>query len=104
MRVWCWSRALLPAREDGDTMLHWPFRRRSAAPRVPGQPNELFCQWAASARMGLYLLQQGRFVWGNPYLEQATGYPLADLMATPALDLVHPDDRAWVRCQARAML
>ncbi len=40
--------------------------------------------------------QQGRFVYVSPKFEEVLGYAPADLVGTPAFDVLHPDDRQRV--------
>ncbi|MHB8576945.1 MAG: diguanylate cyclase domain-containing protein [Dehalococcoidia bacterium] len=79
--------------------------RRACTPSPATDALEpLFGTWARRAALGVYLLAAGRFTWVNPYFEQTTGYTLADLRGRRALELVHPNDRDWVRTQAQAQL
>ncbi len=38
--------------------------------------------------------EQGRINYGTPSLERGLGYPVSDLLGTPFIDLVHPDEFA----------
>jgi two-component system sensor histidine kinase UhpB len=42
---------------------------------------------------GVYIEEEGRFVYANPSLCDWLGYTMEELHGMPSLDLVHPDDR-----------
>ncbi|MCC6698407.1 MAG: PAS domain S-box protein [Candidatus Hydrogenedentes bacterium] len=46
---------------------------------------------------------QGRFCRLSNAWEEALGYPIAELIGKPYLDLVHPDDVAATQCEARSL-
>ncbi len=49
---------------------------------------------------GLFIFQNSRFVFANPYTRTITGYSVEELLALSSEDilaLIHPDDRPWVR-------
>jgi diguanylate cyclase (GGDEF)-like protein/PAS domain S-box-containing protein len=48
----------------------------------------------------VYIIQNGRFVYGSPRLREFCGYTIKDLAGVYCLDLVHPDDREKVRQRA----
>jgi diguanylate cyclase (GGDEF)-like protein/PAS domain S-box-containing protein len=47
--------------------------------------------------IGIYLIQNGKFIYVNPFFESVTGYSIKDLLDHNSLDFVHPDDRERVR-------
>ncbi|MFO7568997.1 MAG: PAS domain S-box protein [Smithellaceae bacterium] len=46
---------------------------------------------------GLSLAQKGKYVFASPTYEKLTGYSAADIIGTPVLAHVHPDDREAVK-------
>src|SRR5687768_14008844 len=46
---------------------------------------------------------EGRLAWVNPAWEALLGTPEAELLGTPYLELVHPDDRDRVAAFARRL-
>ncbi len=51
---------------------------------------------AETARVVIFIHQNGRFVSVNPYMCEASGYSQQELLAMDILQLVHPDDRRRV--------
>jgi diguanylate cyclase (GGDEF)-like protein/PAS domain S-box-containing protein len=49
---------------------------------------------------GIYISQQGKFVYVSPLVEQLSGYPKNELLGIRSLDLIYPDDRETVRTRA----
>ncbi len=56
------------------------------------------------AGTGIYILQDGRFRYVNRLFEAISGYSSDELKGKPSLDLVHPDDRDFVRKRAVQVL
>jgi len=54
----------------------------------------------ANSGNGIYIVQQGKFVYVSPLYQKLTGYSESELIGTPSLDHVHPDDRDRVRQEA----
>jgi diguanylate cyclase (GGDEF)-like protein/PAS domain S-box-containing protein len=52
------------------------------------------------AGTGIYIIQDGRFLYINSLFQELTGYTERELLGVYALDLVHPDDRETVRKKA----
>lgn len=44
--------------------------------------------------VGIYVLQQGKIAYVNPRLAEIMGYTVEELVGTPVLDIIHPEDRA----------
>ena len=73
------------------------------APRKPSPTTDL-SQLAdaliANSGNGIYIVQEGKFVYVSPLYQQLTGYAESELIGAPSLDHVHPDDRERVRQEA----
>ncbi len=50
-----------------------------------------------STGAGIYIVQDGKFVYLSPFFETLTGYAAEELLGQVSLSLVHPDDREIVR-------
>lgn len=68
------------------------------------QAQELFTTLATNSPIGAYIVQDGVFQFVNPAFKQDLGYSPEELLGTPPLDLVHPEDRSRVRREAARML
>ncbi|MHB8086223.1 MAG: PAS domain-containing protein, partial [Dehalococcoidia bacterium] len=53
---------------------------------------------------GIYIVQDKNFIYVNPFFEELSGYTMQELIGTPSLNLVHPDDREMIRKQVRRIL
>ncbi|HEY95151.1 MAG TPA: PAS domain S-box protein [Dehalococcoidia bacterium] len=53
---------------------------------------------------GVYIVQKGKFVFFNEVFRMNSGYPTDELLGTNSLDLIHPEDREYVRQCATDML
>jgi PAS domain S-box-containing protein len=65
---------------------------------------DLFESLAKSSMIGIYLVQDGRFVFGNPLFERCTGYRIDELLGVDCLALVISEDKPVVRENAGKML
>ena len=54
----------------------------------------------ANSGNGIYIVQEGKFVYVSPLYQKLTGYAENELIGTASLDHVHPDDRDRVRQEA----
>src|SRR4030042_6047191 len=50
--------------------------------------------------LGIYIVQDGRFIYANSLFQELTGYTEEELRSIYPLDLVHPEDREAVREKA----
>lgn len=57
-----------------------------------------------SSPIGLYIVQDGRFLLVNPEFRKSTGYTDEELLGMDSLDLVIPEDRDMVREKAIKMI
>ncbi len=51
----------------------------------------------SNVSVGIYIIQDGRFVYVSPLFQRLSGYSHSDLLGTNPLDHVHPEDREMVR-------
>lgn len=68
------------------------------------QAEELYRTLANTSRAGVYIVQDGKFVFVNPYMSEHSGYAEAELIGMDMINLVHPEDRDMVRKHAIDML
>jgi PAS domain S-box-containing protein len=68
------------------------------------QAELLYHTLADSSPVGVYLLQDGKFVFTNPAFQEATGLTDDDLLGRDAPRIVHPEDRQRVRKNAIEMV
>jgi len=54
--------------------------------------------------IGVYIVQDRRFVYVNPEFQRIAGYKEGELIGREALSIVHPDDKAMVLDNAKKML
>lgn len=54
----------------------------------------------ANAGMGIYIVQNGKFVYVSDLYQKITGYMDKELLDSYSLDYIHPDDKEKVRKQA----
>jgi len=57
-----------------------------------------------STSAGIYIVQDGKFVYLSPFFETLTGYSIKELLEQESLKLIHRDDREMVRKAAISML
>ncbi|MEN6508797.1 MAG: PAS domain S-box protein, partial [Smithella sp.] len=50
--------------------------------------------------IGIYIIQQGRFIFVSPLFQKLTGYPKTKIMGQNSLIHIHPDDRDMVKEKA----
>ncbi|MHB8138036.1 MAG: sensor domain-containing protein [Smithellaceae bacterium] len=50
--------------------------------------------------IGIYIIQQGRFIFVSPLFQKLTGYPKTKILGQNSLMYVHPDDRDMVKEKA----
>ena len=68
------------------------------------QAEELYRTLATSSPVGVYIAQEGKFVFVNPQFQKYTGFAEDELLGRDSLSLVHPEDRKMVRENAVEML
>jgi len=54
----------------------------------------------SNVSVGIYIVQNGKFVYISPLFQSLSGYSHSDLLGTNPLDHVHPEDRETVRQMA----
>ncbi len=65
---------------------------------------QLYRTLATSSPVGVYIAQEGNFVFINPQFQKYMGFTEDELLGRDSLSLVHPEDREMVRENAVAML
>ncbi|MCJ7743762.1 MAG: PAS domain S-box protein, partial [Dehalococcoidales bacterium] len=68
------------------------------------QAEQLYHTLADSSPVGVYILQDGKFVFTNPAFQEATGFTDDDLLGRDAPWIVHPEDRQRVMKNAIEMV
>jgi PAS domain S-box-containing protein len=68
------------------------------------QAEELYRTLATSSPVGVYIAQEGKFVFVNPQFQKYIGFTEDELLGRDSLSVVHPEDRETVREKAVAML
>ena len=68
------------------------------------QAEELYKTLADTSRVGVYIAQDGKFVFVNPYMTKHSGYRTEELIGMNTMNLVHPEDRESVKKDAVEML
>ncbi len=69
-----------------------------------GYAEELFAALFFSSPIGIFILQEGKFVDVNPQFERLIGFSRAELLGTESLQLVMPEQRNLVKKNAILML
>ena len=65
---------------------------------------ELYKTLANSSQAGVYIAHEGKIRFVNPHIPRYSGYSEDELIGMDVLDIVHPDDRDFVRQYAVEML
>lgn len=68
------------------------------------ESQELLEILAGKSLIGIYLVQDSRFIYVNSKFEEITGYGSTELIGSEALKYVHEDDRKSVQANARHLL
>ena len=68
------------------------------------QMENLYVTLASSSPVGVYVIQDGRLRFANPKFREYAGVGEQELLGINPLDIVHPEDRDFVRENARKML
>jgi PAS domain S-box-containing protein len=68
------------------------------------QAEELYNTLANSSTVGVYIVQNGKFVLVNPQFQRYMEYTEEELLGKDSLSIVYPEDRGLVRRRAVAML
>jgi diguanylate cyclase (GGDEF)-like protein/PAS domain S-box-containing protein len=64
----------------------------------------LYTTLAEKSPIGIFIIQDQRFVWINRRFQDNTGYTARDILGADSLFMVHRDDREHVRQSALAMM
>ena len=68
------------------------------------QAEELYSKLAHNSQAGVFVLQNEKFHFVNPYMVEHSEYSERELLDMDPMDLVHPEDREMVRQEAVKML
>ncbi|MFA5367830.1 MAG: PAS domain S-box protein, partial [Dehalococcoidia bacterium] len=91
--------------EDGKTPMAiiaqgQDITERKKAEEALRESEELSRSMLDNAAIGIYLLQNRKFIYVNPTFEKIIGYSSEELVGQEAINYVHPDDRDIVRTKA----
>ena len=73
---------------------------RKRAEQALRESEEMSRSMLDNAAMGVYLLQDKKFLYVNPTFEKIIGYASEELVGRDAINYVHPNDRSTVRIKA----
>jgi PAS domain S-box-containing protein len=65
---------------------------------------DLYRTLANSSQAGVYILQDGKFQFANPHIQEYAGYAEEEMLGMDSLSLIHPVDRLPARKNAVRML
>lgn len=65
---------------------------------------DLYRTLANSSQAGVYILQDGKFQFANPHIQDYAGYAEQEMLGMDSLSLIHPADRVPARENAIRML
>ena len=68
------------------------------------QEKELFTALTQSSPIGIFIVNDGKFLYVNRPFERIVGYGINELINTETLQYIHPDDRELVTTLSRAAL
>ena len=69
-----------------------------------GWPNEFLGTIFLDSPIGIYMVQDGKFIFVNPEFQRISGFDEKELLGTESLEIVLPEDRDRVRNNAIQML
>lgn len=64
----------------------------------------LYQTLAEKSPIGIFIVQDGLFVWVNRRFQENTGYAAGEILGKDSLFMVHPEDREFVRQSSLAMM
>ncbi|MDD5713167.1 MAG: PAS domain S-box protein, partial [Smithellaceae bacterium] len=77
-------------------------RRRASVPK--DQSEDLYRTLANSSQVGVYIIQNNRFRFVNPHIQNYAGYGEKEMLAMDPVSIIHPGDRKTAVKNAVAML
>ncbi|MGE0011851.1 MAG: PAS domain S-box protein [Azoarcus sp.] len=90
---------------DGGFLGHigscYDLQQEKAALAAVAASEERFRSLVEHALVGVFLVRDGRVLYGNPQLAEWFGYTVADMVGVQISALVHPDDLPLVQAQLR---
>ncbi len=97
-----WETTANPIRDAGGNIVSCLEIARNITERK--QAEDLFKTVTNSSPVGIYIVQDRKFILANPRFQKLTGYTEEELLGMNSLDLVLPEDREAVRKKAVKML
>ena len=82
---------------------HHPDIQKVFQTKYEGPP-EFFANIFLNSPIGIYIIQDGKFVFVNPEFQQISGYNESEIVNMSSLNIVHRDDKQVVRENAISML
>jgi len=77
---------------------------RKLAEEALRESEEKYRSLAEQVHEGIYIYQGDHFLFTNTHVSEMSGYSKEELLAIPFIDLIHPDDRAYIRDLAERRL
>jgi PAS domain S-box-containing protein len=71
--------------------------RRKDAEEALRESEMRFRMYTESSLVGVYVLQDDRLIYANPIIAEIFGYSAEEMIGMPPMNLIHPDDQAFVR-------
>jgi len=72
--------------------------------REHAEVESLYRTLTENSTTGIYIVQKNKFVFFNEVFRMNSGYPTEELLGMNSLDIIHPEDREYVRQCAIEML
>ena len=77
---------------------------RKQAEEILQESEEKYRLLAEQVNDGIYIYRGDRFLYANTRVSEITGYSPEELLTMPFIELVHPDDRAYIKDIAKRRL
>jgi len=96
------SLTVSPLKDEFGSVVAFSIFIRNTADHM--QEKELFTALTQSSPIGIFIVQNGKFLYVNRPFERIVGYNINELFSTETLNYIHPDDREIVGTYARNSL
>jgi PAS domain S-box-containing protein len=77
---------------------------RNRAEEIIRESEEKYRSLAEQVHDGIFIYQGDHLIFTNSHVSEISGYSKEELLAMPFIDLVHPDDREYIRNLAKRRL